>query len=135
MSFVFFFLMIRRPSRTTRPYTLFPYSSLVRSTARKGDERLAVIARLAIGEAEHALFAQRVAAIAGQDVEQVVRVAQAVRKPFNLVFDFLPAHLYDFAPHARPLPAHAATEVYNAVSNRLLVARLELSRSEDHIRA
>src|SRR3546814_11688601 len=87
MSFVFFFLMIRRPSRTTRPYTLFPYSSLVRSTARIGDERIAVIARLAIGEAEHALFAQRVAAIAGQDVEQVVRVAQAVRIPLHLVVE------------------------------------------------
>src|SRR3546814_11339516 len=101
MSFVFFFLMIRRPSRTTRPYTLFPYSSLVRSTARIGDERIAVIARLAIGEAEHALFAQRVAAIAGQDVEQVVRVAQAVRIQLHLVVELLPAHLVAFGDEAR----------------------------------
>src|SRR3546814_19352929 len=47
-------------------------------TARIGDERIGVIARLAIGDAEHALFAERVAAVAGGDVEQVVRVAQAV---------------------------------------------------------
>src|SRR3546814_20234634 len=29
---VFFFLMIRRPPRSTRTYTLFPYTSLFRST-------------------------------------------------------------------------------------------------------
>src|SRR3546814_2364371 len=109
--------MIRRPTRSTRTDTLFPYTTLCRSavalaladraehrrvaldaalhliTARIGDERIAVIARLAIGEAEHALFAQRVAAIAGQDVEQVVRVAQAVRMPLHLVVELLPAHL------------------------------------------
>src|SRR3546814_11102180 len=35
--FSFFFLMIRRPPRSTRTYTLFPYTTLFRST-RKGDE-------------------------------------------------------------------------------------------------
>src|SRR3546814_16905023 len=33
-SFVFFFLMIRRPPRSTRTDTLFPYTTLFRSKAR-----------------------------------------------------------------------------------------------------
>src|SRR3546814_13103953 len=32
MSFLFFFLMIRRPPRSTRTDTRFPYTTLVRST-------------------------------------------------------------------------------------------------------
>ena len=35
-------------------------------TAGIGDEEIAVVAGLAIGEAEHALLAERVAAVAGQ---------------------------------------------------------------------
>src|SRR3546814_4203249 len=33
---LFFFLMIRRPPRSTRTYTLFPYTTLFRSCARGG---------------------------------------------------------------------------------------------------
>src|SRR3546814_2563369 len=33
VSFVFFFLMIRRPPRSTRTYTLFPYTTLFRSAS------------------------------------------------------------------------------------------------------
>src|SRR3546814_6610701 len=36
MSFVFFFLMIRRPPRSTRTDTLFPYTTLFRSTPGSG---------------------------------------------------------------------------------------------------
>src|SRR6188474_3771260 len=32
--YFFFFLMIRRPPRSTRRYTLFPYTTLFRSAAR-----------------------------------------------------------------------------------------------------
>src|SRR3546814_3966058 len=35
--FVFFFLMIRRPPRSTRTDTLFPYTTLFRSPARSRD--------------------------------------------------------------------------------------------------
>src|SRR3546814_13836609 len=35
-SVVFCFLMIRRPPRSTRTYTLFPYTTLFRSEASKG---------------------------------------------------------------------------------------------------
>src|SRR3546814_2154825 len=34
--FCFFFLMIRRPPRSTRPDTLFPYTTLCRSVRRRG---------------------------------------------------------------------------------------------------
>src|SRR3546814_10953671 len=34
--YCFFFLMIRRPPRSTRTYTLFPYTTLFRSTVCKG---------------------------------------------------------------------------------------------------
>src|SRR5881396_1343402 len=37
--FIFFFLMIRRPPRSTRYETLFPYTTLFRSTARKRSKR------------------------------------------------------------------------------------------------
>src|SRR6186713_1409649 len=36
----FFFLMIRRPPRSTHRYTLFPYTTLFRSRARRRDERV-----------------------------------------------------------------------------------------------
>src|SRR6188474_3823528 len=37
----FFFLMIRRPPRSTRRYTLFPYTTLFRSRPRRGGRRRA----------------------------------------------------------------------------------------------
>src|SRR3546814_5366667 len=45
LSFLFFFLMIRRPPRSTRTDTLFPYTTLFRSDAQ--DQRLAELARAA----------------------------------------------------------------------------------------
>src|SRR3546814_11379179 len=36
-SYLFFFLMIRRPPRSTRTDTLFPYTSLFRSAGRQPD--------------------------------------------------------------------------------------------------
>src|SRR3546814_16888358 len=36
LSFCFFFLMIRRPPRSTRTYTLFPYTTLFRSLGLAG---------------------------------------------------------------------------------------------------
>src|SRR3546814_12440431 len=36
----FFFLMIRRPPRSTRTYTLFPYTTLFRSAVRNAPRRL-----------------------------------------------------------------------------------------------
>src|SRR3546814_15485647 len=43
---MFFFLMIRRPPRSTRTYTLFPYTTLFRSLAGDLEELAFVIAQL-----------------------------------------------------------------------------------------
>src|SRR6059058_6545681 len=40
--FFFFFLMIRRPPRSTRRYTLFPYTTLFRSPERPAEEERVV---------------------------------------------------------------------------------------------
>src|SRR3546814_9781437 len=40
--FIFFFLMIRRPPRSTRTDTLFPYTTLFRSEAVGGETRVTV---------------------------------------------------------------------------------------------
>src|SRR3546814_10873549 len=39
MFLLFFFLMIRRPPRSTRTYTLFPYTTLFRSPSRRSRPR------------------------------------------------------------------------------------------------
>src|SRR5216110_657925 len=46
--FFFFFLMIRRPPRSTQAHTLFPYTTLFRSTVR--DDRHGAAARRGGGE-------------------------------------------------------------------------------------
>src|SRR3546814_13229629 len=51
-----FFLMIRRPPRSTRTDTLFPYTTLFRSLT--GGNRIAEIAMGQIGEVDHELLQQ-----------------------------------------------------------------------------
>src|SRR3546814_15230973 len=48
-SFSFFFLMIRRPPRSTRTDTLFPYTTLFRSTAAGGSDARNHLERNAMG--------------------------------------------------------------------------------------
>src|SRR3546814_2618029 len=76
--FCFFFLMIRRPPRSTRTDTLFPYTTLFRSQQRfgekiglvhgrmKGPDKDAVMARFAAGEL--ALLVATTVAEVGVDV-------------------------------------------------------------------
>src|SRR3546814_13455812 len=77
----FFFLMIRRPPRSTRTDTLFPYTTLFRSRhmAHEGRAAGAVI----VGEArlQAKIFGKRQACeeIVGQADEQTVDVAQPQR--------------------------------------------------------
>src|SRR3546814_18658979 len=49
---VFFFLMIRRPPRSTRTDTLFPYTTLFRSADGAAEHRLALAERIDIGRVE-----------------------------------------------------------------------------------
>src|SRR3546814_17251678 len=67
--FLFFFLMIRRPPRSTRTDTLFPYTTLFRSSI--ANERRERRKRQRIGGA-------RRAACAGQDREETQRVVDAL---------------------------------------------------------
>src|SRR3546814_15471047 len=68
---VVFFLMIRRPPRSTRTDTLFPYTTLFRS--RHGSNRRALrLARQLRG---------------GGDRLQVARFAQRNRQPLEIRFD------------------------------------------------
>src|SRR3546814_11013486 len=48
--FCFFFLMIRRPPRSTRTDTLFPYTTLFRSVRRSRRARAARVGRPAIAD-------------------------------------------------------------------------------------
>src|SRR3546814_13428927 len=54
---VFFFLMIRRPPRSTRTDTLFPYTTLFRS--REGPHHIDEIFVLALGTVPHVVIAMR----------------------------------------------------------------------------
>src|SRR3546814_16654786 len=49
--FGFFFLMIRRPPRSTRTDTLFPYTTLFRSVVHEGNAQIAAEEVAAIGAA------------------------------------------------------------------------------------
>src|SRR3546814_4271324 len=58
--FLFFFLMIRRPPRSTRTYTLFPYSTLFRSLVSFHQGAFDVVAVGDVGLAvQHAAVRQR----------------------------------------------------------------------------
>src|SRR3546814_17024393 len=47
--FIFFFLMIRRPPRSTRTDTLFPYTTLFRSNPMNQDKNMQAKAKIAEG--------------------------------------------------------------------------------------
>jgi hypothetical protein len=51
------------------------------AAAHEGDKQDTVAGVLAVGESEERSFAERVAVIPGQDVEQVMGVAQAIAEP------------------------------------------------------
>src|SRR3546814_8529610 len=59
--FIFFFLMIRRPPRSTRTDTLFPYTTLFRSGIKVGDDLIGLAVAQGAGDAADALESQAVA--------------------------------------------------------------------------
>src|SRR3546814_2066774 len=80
--FIFFFLIIRRPPRSTRTDTLFPYTTLFRSYVRRAGESFLVRAdaRLrSVADIEEAVIATRAGVpVRVKDVGQVV-IGGAVR--------------------------------------------------------
>src|SRR3546814_11611054 len=90
---LFFFLMIRRPPRSTRTDTLFPYTTLFRSFAGRDVGDVAAVgnglppggddvAGDGGGRSQVAAFARRVAAqVVDDDLRALRRVAPRYRRP------------------------------------------------------
>src|SRR3546814_18779468 len=78
--FFMFFLMIRRPPRSTRTDTLFPYTTLFRADREACRRTLAV--DVAVGAVEHHLALIELAAL---DELQVQRLAEAAVDGFGVV--------------------------------------------------
>src|SRR3546814_15014880 len=113
----FFFFMIRRPPRSTRTDTLFPYTTLFRSlrelqTIESGspfasaatDVRIAAV--LATGDEDRALsMAQSAAAASDADTSDFVRVAGLLAQQENYVAaaDEYPKALERFGAQQPPL--------------------------------
>src|SRR3546814_17410749 len=77
---LFFFLKIRRPPRSTRTDTLFPYTTLVRSNRWPIAEQLDAVADFGVGEYVHPVIRH---AKATQDADRLGREA-ADRKSTRL---------------------------------------------------
>src|SRR3546814_4514583 len=85
--FVFFFLMIRRPPRSTRTDTLFPYTTLFRSAAGPAADRYRRLARGLCQHGRHRRAAQPAAGHAGighrseehtSELQSLMRISYAV---------------------------------------------------------
>src|SRR3546814_14145263 len=71
-AFLFFFLMIRRPPRSTRTDTLFPYTTLFRSPRNKQGRSL-FINQPAMGSASARRHRRRVHAVHRQEFADIAR--------------------------------------------------------------
>src|SRR3546814_17430888 len=71
LSFFFFFLMIRRPPRSTRTDTLFPYTTLFRSTIATRQPRKKV--EIGIDAGFGASIGSQKVAVAGDDVAALAK--------------------------------------------------------------
>src|SRR3546814_1694194 len=108
--FVVFFLMIRRPPRSTRTDTLFPYTTLFRSLGRGQDDRLA---------------AHRFENLA---VEDDIR-ALAFDADFVALLEMDPRQLA-LAERATPRRADRKSTRLNSITNAHLVCRLLLEKKK-----
>src|SRR3546814_14072382 len=91
--FVFFFLMIRRPPRSTRTDTLFPYTSLFRSAVELGLRRLELVAEAGhLGQQRRGILALRLG-LADRLAARVAQVLQLLRTHLDaLARRFQPLH-------------------------------------------
>src|SRR3546814_18183967 len=72
-SLLFFFLMIRRPPRSTRTDTLFPYTTLFRSTFRKEIAREVEQNMLAIPRKQRAMVRKGIKENLAEEIDPDVR--------------------------------------------------------------
>src|SRR3546814_19782354 len=89
-----FFLMIRRPPRSTRTDTLFPYTTLFRSRTGDPDDRRLV--RLSLTEAGHAMLGRAPESIADAMLAGLTAADRAAFAPLlaNMLKEFLTARAY-----------------------------------------
>src|SRR3546814_14104241 len=69
--YIFFFLMIRRPPRSTRTDTLFPYTTLFRSHRAAGLPSLAMVIEEALGLGVTLLACQSGLALCGMTADDL----------------------------------------------------------------
>src|SRR3546814_12977815 len=83
VSLLVFFLMIRRPPRSTRTDTLFPYTTLFRSLETRCDRRRdrAVLPRRRSRRARASFATRRPAPVAGRTARTPPPVPQDQRQP------------------------------------------------------
>src|SRR2546429_1121137 len=97
--FLFFFLMIRRPPRST----LFPYTTLFRSPARgEGGPRRDVAAARLRAAAGHAALAQGVRVAEPRSEEHTSELQSRLHLVCRLLLEKKKLTTY-YAPHHRPL--------------------------------
>src|SRR3546814_12896780 len=74
-----FFLMIRRPPRSTRTDTLFPYTTLFRSPANLGDEQFVDLAPVHVDDLEAPALVGECLALGRQMLQDRKRMARRGR--------------------------------------------------------
>src|SRR3546814_20132981 len=90
---VFFFLMIRRPPRSTRTDTLFPYTTLFRSSGASAARRCLLLRWFCGCRDKDASGPERttraILGFAADEIEHQIKVVSDVLKPFRSVVDHL----------------------------------------------
>src|SRR3546814_16232812 len=90
---VFFFLMIRRPPRSTRTDTLFPYTTLFRSSGASAARRCLLLRWFCGCRDKDASGLERtkraILGFAADEIEHQIKVVSDVLKPFRPVDDHL----------------------------------------------
>src|SRR3546814_6359170 len=116
MAFCIFFLMIRRPPRSTRTDTLFPYTTLFRSRLAAADRSAVGIADLRVAVAAGGFAGQR-------EVDRAVRV----QRPRVPAVEFA-----QVGRHQRGVGQAGCRIVLGEPGNRAGLGHGRLERSEEH---
>src|SRR3546814_1661364 len=96
---IFFFLMIRRPPRSTRTDTLFPYTTLFRShRAKRGEMLDRLMGRSVFAEPDRIMRHHIRSEEHTSELQSLMRISYAVfclKKKTN-------KHLYEYINHKKP---------------------------------
>src|SRR3546814_1510544 len=119
---LFFFLMIRRPPRSTRTDTLFPYTTLFRSLladmAGIEDDHVGVIGRVGLGVSQRGQNVRHRSEEHTSELQSLMRISYAV---FCLKKKIPHLPLGSYAPHRPQIPQSIYT--LNRHRSHLLLRR------------